>query len=102
METIIEPKVKAMAQEGNPYRGVLYAGLMITPEGPKALEFNARFGDPETQVILPLLHTDLVEIMHEAGSAIGYGLAENEEEVMGVDDLSALLRAQASFAAQKD
>lgn len=63
MDTILKPVVKAMAQEGKPYRGVLYAGLMITAEGPKVLEFNARFGDPETQVILPLLKTDLVEII---------------------------------------
>ncbi|MCL0084275.1 phosphoribosylamine--glycine ligase [Dehalococcoidia bacterium] len=63
METIIKPAVRAMALEGKPYKGVLYAGLMITEEGPKVLEFNARFGDPETQVILPLLRTDLVDIM---------------------------------------
>ncbi|MCL0095282.1 phosphoribosylamine--glycine ligase [Dehalococcoidia bacterium] len=63
LETIIKPAVRAMAQEGKPYKGVLYAGLMITEEGPKVLEFNARFGDPETQVILPLLRTDLVDIM---------------------------------------
>ncbi len=62
-DTILEPAVKAMAQEGRPYRGVLYGGLMITDEGPKALEFNARFGDPEAQVTLPLLKTDLVDIM---------------------------------------
>jgi len=61
-ETIIKPAVKAMAKEGVPYKGVLYTGLMITPEGPKVLEFNARFGDPETQVILPRLKTDLVDI----------------------------------------
>ncbi|MCL0072971.1 phosphoribosylamine--glycine ligase [Dehalococcoidia bacterium] len=63
LETIIKPAVRAMALEGKPYKGVLYAGLMITEEGPKVLEFNARFGDPETQVILPLLRTDLVDIM---------------------------------------
>lgn len=61
-ETIIEPTVKAMAQEGIPYKGILYTGLMITPDGPKVLEFNARFGDPETQVILPRLNSDLVDI----------------------------------------
>jgi phosphoribosylamine--glycine ligase len=63
LETIIKPAVRAMAEEGKPYKGVLYAGLMITGEGVKVLEFNARFGDPETQVILPLLRTDLVDIM---------------------------------------
>jgi phosphoribosylamine--glycine ligase len=62
-KTVLEPVVAAMAQEGRPYRGVLYAGLMLTAEGPKVLEFNARFGDPETQVQLPLLESDLVDIM---------------------------------------
>ena len=62
MRTILEPAIRAMAEEGMPYKGVLYAGLMITPDGPKVLEFNARFGDPETQVILPCLKTDLVDI----------------------------------------
>ncbi len=60
---ILEPTVKAMATEGRPYKGCLYAGLMITAEGPKVVEFNARFGDPETQVVLPLLEGDLVKIM---------------------------------------
>ena len=63
MQTILQPTVKAMAQEGMPYKGVLYAGLMIATDGPKVLEFNARFGDPETQVILPRLQTDLVDIL---------------------------------------
>ena len=62
-ETIMEPAVKAMAEEGRLYRGVLYGGLMITNDGPKVLEFNARFGDPEAQVTFPLLKTDLVDIM---------------------------------------
>ena len=57
----MEPTVKAMAKEGRPYKGVLYGGLMITNNGPKVLEFNARFGDPESQVTLPLLKTDLVD-----------------------------------------
>ncbi|MDO7788414.1 phosphoribosylamine--glycine ligase [Desulforamulus aquiferis] len=60
---ILRPTVKAMASEGRNYRGVLYAGLMITPQGPKVLEFNARFGDPETQPVLSLLETDLVDII---------------------------------------
>jgi len=63
MKTILQPTVKAMAQEGMPYKGVLYAGLMIAADGPKVLEFNARFGDPETQAILPRLQTDLVDIL---------------------------------------
>jgi phosphoribosylamine--glycine ligase len=61
--TIMEPAVRAMKQEGRLYQGVLYGGLMITAGGAKALEFNARFGDPECQVILPRLKTDLVDIM---------------------------------------
>ena len=62
-EKIMEPTVKAMHDEGRAYRGVLYGGLMIADSQPKVLEFNARFGDPETQVTLPLLQTDLVDIM---------------------------------------
>ena len=61
--TVLEPAVQAMASEGMPYKGVLYAGLMVTPDGIKVLEFNARFGDPETQAIIPRLNTDLVDIM---------------------------------------
>jgi len=63
IKTIVEPVVKAMSEEGRPYKGVLYTGLMFTAEGPKVLEFNARFGDPETQAQLPLLKSDLVDIM---------------------------------------
>ena len=62
-ETIMEPAVKAMEKEERPYKGVLYGGLMITTNRPKVLEFNARFGDPEAQVTLPLLKTDLVDIL---------------------------------------
>ena len=62
-EIIMEPAVKAMEKEKEPYKGVLYGGLMITTDGPKVLEFNARFGDPEAQVTLPLLKTDLVDIL---------------------------------------
>jgi phosphoribosylamine--glycine ligase len=61
--TILEPTVRAMADRGTPMRGVLYAGLMLTDGGPKVLEFNVRFGDPETQVVLPLLDADLAELL---------------------------------------
>ena len=60
-ETITEAAIDAMRQEGSPYRGVLYPGLMITSEGPRVLEFNCRFGDPETQVLLPRLKSDLLD-----------------------------------------
>ncbi|TVR95377.1 MAG: phosphoribosylamine--glycine ligase [Rhodospirillales bacterium] len=63
MDTIIRPTVAAMAEIGRPYTGVLYAGLMITPEGPKVLEFNARFGDPECQPLLVRLKSDLLEAL---------------------------------------
>jgi len=61
--TMLQPAIDAMAALGAPFRGVLYAGLMLTHEGPRMLEFNARFGDPEAQVLLPLLESDLVPIM---------------------------------------
>ena len=64
VEEILKPTISAMKKEGRAYRGCLYLGLMITADGPKVVEFNARFGDPETQVVLPLLDGDLVQIMH--------------------------------------
>ncbi|MEW6042108.1 MAG: phosphoribosylamine--glycine ligase, partial [Elusimicrobiota bacterium] len=62
-DKIIHPAVKGMASEGIPYTGLLYAGLMITVNGPKVIEFNCRFGDPETQVVLPLIQGDFGEIL---------------------------------------
>ena len=64
METIFKPTVAAMAQEGRPFCGVLYFGLMLTPRGPKVIEYNARFGDPETQAVLSRLDSDLFDIMN--------------------------------------
>ena len=64
LEEILKPTVKGLQNEGKEYKGVLYAGLILTKEGPKVLEFNARFGDPETQVILPRLKTDLIDILN--------------------------------------
>jgi len=63
MEKIFLPTMNAMNQEGRTFKGCLYFGLMLTPKGPKVIEYNCRFGDPETQVVLPLLKTDLLEIM---------------------------------------
>lgn len=62
VEKILKPTVNGMKSEGHPFVGVLYAGLMLTPNGIRTLEFNCRFGDPETQVVLPLLETDLLDI----------------------------------------
>lgn len=62
--TILRPAVQAIRETGIPYRGVLYAGVMLTPAGPMCLEFNCRFGDPETQIVLPLLDGDLLDILN--------------------------------------
>ena len=70
---IMEPVVRALASEGSPYTGMLYAGLMLTSDGPKVLEFNCRLGDPETQVILPRLKSDLLDVMMRTAQG---GLAE--------------------------
>jgi len=64
LEEVLKPTVKGLWSEGRKYKGVLYAGLILTKEGPKVLEFNARFGDPETQVVLPRLKTDLIDILN--------------------------------------
>ena len=63
MERIVRPTVRAMAEAGTPYSGVLYAGLMLTSEGPSLIEYNARFGDPECQVLMPRLESDLLALM---------------------------------------
>ena len=63
MKTIFEPTIKAMASEGCPFKGCLYFGLMMTPKGPKVIEYNARFGDPEAQVVLPRLRTPLIDVV---------------------------------------
>ncbi len=63
MEEIFLPTIRAMKAEGRTFRGCLYFGLMLTPNGPKVIEYNCRFGDPETQVVLPLLQSDLLTVM---------------------------------------
>jgi phosphoribosylamine---glycine ligase len=66
MRTVIQPTLDQMDEEGTPFRGFLYAGLVLTAEGPKVLEFNVRLGDPETQAILPRMTTDLVDVLEGA------------------------------------
>ena len=63
MEEIFLPTIRAMRAEGRTFRGCLYFGLMLTPDGPKVIEYNCRFGDPETQVVLPLMESDLLTVM---------------------------------------
>jgi phosphoribosylamine--glycine ligase len=86
-ETVHQPIVDLMARRGTPFHGVLYAGLMLTDSGPKVLEFNCRFGDPETQAVLPRLRTDLLDLF-EAAREHG-GLAGVEPEF--ADDWSVTL-----------
>ncbi|SRR5579883_1886102 len=86
VETILQPAIAAMAQEGCPFVGVLYAGLMLTSAGPKVLEFNARLGDPETQVILPRLKSDLLALILAASEQrlAGQQIAWRSEAACGV------------------
>ena len=74
VETVIRPTVRALAAEGRPYKGVLYAGLMLTRDGPRVIEYNARFGDPECQVLMPRLRDDLLGLC--TAVADGRGLPE--------------------------
>lgn len=62
LRSIVEPTLRGMSGEGTPFRGILYCGLMLTPQGPKTLEFNCRFGDPETQPVLMRMKTDLLDV----------------------------------------
>ncbi len=66
LDRSVLPVIRGLAAEGKPYTGVLYAGIMVTDKGPYVLEFNARFGDPETQAILPRMKSDLVDVMERA------------------------------------
>lgn len=76
IETILKPTLEGLKAEGVEYRGVLYCGLMLTPDGPKVVEYNARFGDPECQIILPRLESDIVPLLLASASVPGYELAE--------------------------
>jgi phosphoribosylamine---glycine ligase len=86
LEEIIRPTIHQLALTGAPYTGLLYAGVMVTETGPKALEFNCRFGDPETQVILPRLGTDLLELMiaSEVGDIAGREISWSADKAVCV------------------
>ena len=86
MAEIIEPTVRTMREEGNPYQGVLFAGLMLTSEGPKLIEYNARFGDPECQVLMMRLESDLVPILLACaqGTLEGVAITLAEETALTV------------------
>jgi phosphoribosylamine--glycine ligase len=90
------PVVAAMAGRGQPFSGVLYAGLMIGPDGPRVLEFNVRFGDPETQAVLPRLRTDLLELCLAAREPGGLAGAEAE---FGEDWAVTVVLASAGYPA---
>lgn len=84
LETIVQKTAEAMISEGREFSGILYAGLMLTAQGPKVIEFNARFGDPETQVILPRLKTDLVDVLDAVAEKKELPLEWSDEAVLGV------------------
>jgi phosphoribosylamine---glycine ligase len=84
VSTILEPVAKAMVKENRSFTGILYAGLMLTNDGPKVIEFNARFGDPETQVVLPRLNNDLVTVLLDVLGGKDVNLSWSEKSVVGV------------------
>ncbi|MFH0840115.1 MAG: phosphoribosylamine--glycine ligase [Candidatus Omnitrophota bacterium] len=86
MDEVIRPMITGLAKDNMPYKGVLYAGIMLTKNGPKTLEFNVRFGDPETQAILPRLKSDLVELMERSisGDLKGYKAVWDEKSAVCV------------------
>jgi len=84
LETIVKPTANAMISEGRTFSGILYAGLMLTADGPKVIEFNARFGDPETQVILPRLKTDFVDVLEAVMTSKDIDIEWHEDSVLGV------------------
>lgn len=84
VETVLYPTAEAMKQEGRSFTGILYAGLILTNDGPKVIEFNARFGDPETEVVLPRLQSDLVDVCNDLLDEKELTLQWSEEAVIGV------------------
>jgi phosphoribosylamine---glycine ligase len=123
--TVHQPVVDELARRGTPFRGVLYAGIMLTADGPKVLEFNVRFGDPETQAVLPRLRTDLLELLERAtrhggldGAALewdaraavtvvlasrGYPASSSSGDVItGLDDVPASVEVTHAGTAERD
>ncbi|MCK6255374.1 phosphoribosylamine--glycine ligase [Fictibacillus sp. KIGAM418] len=84
LETVLKPAAQSMMKDGRPFTGILYAGLMLTAQGPKVIEFNARFGDPETQVVLPRLQGDFAEILLAILDKKEIELSWSDEAVLGV------------------
>ena len=84
IQTVLHPTAKAMIEENRSFTGILYAGLILTNDGPKVIEFNARFGDPETEVVLPRLENDLVDVCNAVLDESELTLQWSEEAVIGV------------------
>jgi len=84
MRDILEKAAKSMVLEGRPFTGILYGGLIATADGPKTIEFNARFGDPETEIVLPLLENDLYSVMMDVLSGNDPNLTWSKEHIIGV------------------
>ena len=98
METIFLPTMRAMNAEGRTFKGCLYFGLMLTPDGPKVIEYNCRFGDPETQVVLPLLKSDLLTVMQ----AVTDGTLKQTEVVFRDGAACCVILASAGYPAAYD
>ena len=84
LEQVVKPTVDAMIKEGTPFTGILYAGLIKTVDGPKVIEFNARFGDPETEVVLPLMDVDLAPVLLDLLAGKNVEMAWKNEQTVGV------------------
>ncbi|MDE6296868.1 MAG: phosphoribosylamine--glycine ligase [Muribaculaceae bacterium] len=84
LKEIMEPVAKGLVSEGNPFTGILYGGLILTEEGPKVIEFNARFGDPETEVVLPRLKSDIYALFEAALKSEDFDIEWDKDAVLGV------------------
>ena len=98
MDTIFLPTMRAMKAEGRTFKGCLYFGLMLTPDGPKVIEYNCRFGDPETQVVLPLLDSDLLTVMQ----AVTNGTLKDTEVKFREGNACCVILASAGYPAAYD